>query len=264
MPVSAASSATAAGESSGTSIRRTTGCDVMSPSITRRGSDGLQVLVTVGRHDQALRPIETSRQEAQEVERRPVRPVQVLDHQHRRTRAVESSERGLEEPVALPRSQQLADPGIEMGSDVDERPERSRRDQRVAGSPEHQRGRTARVRAHSRTSADLPTPASPCTRTSRPDPVERLVAKARQGAEEGSSLHEWHRFRIGVTSGGDEGSKVEISDQLERGVVGGDEPLELLQLGPGFDAELVGESGSGALEGRQRLTLAARRGTAPP
>ena len=86
-----------------------------------------------------------------------------------------------------------------------------------------------------------------------PGPCQGLVAKARQGAEERTSLHEWHRLRIGAALG-TRWQQCRYLRQLERGVVRGDELLERLQRGPRLDAELVGERGSRALEGRQRLS----------
>ena len=128
-----------------------------SPSTTRNGwarSSSSSRYVTIT--SRWARP-DAARQQAHDVERRLVGPVQVLDDDDRRTPsrgdALDRRGDGVRRPAALERVRERS---ARLVGGVEERPERPRREERVAGAPEDRR--RARLllaeRAHERGLAD--------------------------------------------------------------------------------------------------------------
>ena len=95
-------------------------------------------VVAVAQHQHGRQAMDATADELDQIERRLVGPVNVLEHQHgRRRRARQLVEHGAEDrrPVVRPR-QQRAQRRTGLAGDVVQRPERPRRRQRLAAAPE--------------------------------------------------------------------------------------------------------------------------------
>ena len=136
----------------------------------------VELVVAVGGEYESGSTLDPADEELQHVERGLVRPVHVLDDQDRRRPrpqlAHERRRDHVRSGAALDELLELA--ARELG-DVEQRPERPRREQGVAGAPQDPRARrAARRTAHETRLSD---PASPPTSTSRP----RGAARRRPG-----------------------------------------------------------------------------------
>ena len=143
-----------------------------SPSTMRSGWRSVELVVAVGGDHERGQRLDPARQQPEDVERRLVGPVQVLQHDDRG-----SSEFGRERGGQRARRRALGHERGELAArllgDVDERAERARCVQRVAGAPQDPRGRPSQ---NVRTSAVLPIPASPATSTNRPRLCSRTAS----------------------------------------------------------------------------------------
>jgi len=102
-----------------------------------RGQDAAdlgQRLAAAGDDQAAGRAQQAAAEQRHEVERRVVGPVQVLDHQH--GAGGELVERGVEDRLTAAVDHRLQ-AAAGLTGDVAQRAERARRDQRVAGAPQH-------------------------------------------------------------------------------------------------------------------------------
>jgi len=104
---------------------------------------GRELVVPVGKEDERGRRLRSASEQAEQVERRLVRPVHVLQEEHRRPRAQLVEQRG--EHVVRPRAAR-DEPGerlADLGRDVGDRPERAGREERVARTLQHAHVRRA-------------------------------------------------------------------------------------------------------------------------
>ena len=108
-----------------------------------------------------------------EVERRVVGPVQVLDHEHGAARPARSASRRGRARGRRPRSR-IRTRRRGRSRDVAQRPHRPRRDQRVAGAPQHAVRRPGRRRRRARSCRSRPPP-----RPARPGRT-RAIPRSRQ------------------------------------------------------------------------------------
>jgi hypothetical protein len=99
---------------------------------------GLDLVVAVGRDQRRGHRLHAPAEQAHEVERRLVRPVQVLEHEDRRRLAAELLAQGGHELVRL---RAAADEACQLAAgrngDVGERPQRTRREERLAAAERH-------------------------------------------------------------------------------------------------------------------------------
>ncbi len=100
----------------------------------------LELVVAVGRDDEGGLRVHLARDEAQDVERRRVGPVQVLEHEDRGRAAPQLVEQGGRDLVG-PRGarRDLGELAPDLLGDVEQRAERARREQRVARPPQDAR-----------------------------------------------------------------------------------------------------------------------------
>ena len=87
-----------------------------------------------------------------------------------------------------------------------------------------------------------------------PGAGERLVLQPAEGLDEMGPLDQCHAVSVGTRRGA-RGQEGRHAGQVEARVLGEHEALQLLQLGAGVDAQLVGEHRAGALVGRERVAL---------
>ena len=87
-------------------------------------------------------------------------------------------------------------------------------------------------------------------------PRERFVMQGLQGLDQVGPLHQCHGLRV-RTSDRPEGEERRDARHVHRRVLREHQPLQLLQLRAGVDAELVGQRPPRALVGRERVGLPA-------
>jgi hypothetical protein len=105
----------------------------------------LDLVAAVGQQQRAGRAPDTAADDGQRVERRLVGPVQVLHHEHGRVAAVELVEQRAEHRLArCVGGQRVGELAARLPGDVVDRPQRTRREQRVAGAPQEARAAGAR------------------------------------------------------------------------------------------------------------------------
>ena len=144
-------------------------------------------VVAVGRDHECRHRFEPSGDETKDVERRFVRPVNVLDQDDRRPGRELADELGRERVWLRPRGCDLRQLAADSVGDLEERAERARRVQRLAGGPQDAPPTRSDALKES-TSAVLPIPASPRTsasfpvRSRRPRQALRRAPRARQCA----------------------------------------------------------------------------------
>ena len=153
----------------------------------------IELVVPVGREHEQRRLPQLAREQPQHVERRLVRPVHVLDNDdRRRARPRQPEERGDH------RGRALIDRGLELAAgllgDIEERPQRPRREQRVTAAPQHAR-RTARLRAECTNSRRLAHPGLPGDEHEPAAPRGGLSQRVAQVAENRIPLQEPGSFR---------------------------------------------------------------------
>ena len=139
------------------------------------------LVLAIGQHQQGARLGDAPAEELDQVERRVVGPMDVLDHdQGRRLRPPQHVEHGGEQRRArragLERGQQV---GAGLARDVVEGPERRRREQRIAMALQRCTRRRRWSAMNWSTKVLLPMPASPLTKAMRPRPA---VASANASA----------------------------------------------------------------------------------
>lgn len=112
-------------------------CEI--PEYDPKGMMGADFIVSVRHHEHRAHALQPPPEETQQVEGGLVGPVRVLDHGERRCQsAVQLRKGGAEHPVtrrvATEQPVELATSGR---GKIQERPERSRRGENVAGAPQH-------------------------------------------------------------------------------------------------------------------------------
>ena len=133
----------------------------------RAADDRAQLVVAVGRDHQRRHPRHPPAEQLHDIERRLVGPVQILEDDDRR--AAQSRAPTPRARRSRRRRARSAPPARRrLGGDVQQRTERPRREQRLAPTGQH-RDRSLPL-AEGRTSAVLPTPASPASNTICPRP----------------------------------------------------------------------------------------------
>jgi hypothetical protein len=152
----------------------------------------IELVVPVGREHEQRRLPQLAREQPQHVERRLVRPVDVLDDDdRRRARSRQPEERGDH------RGRALIDGGLELAAgllgDIEERPQRPRREQRVTTTPQHAR-RTPRLRAECTNRRRLAHPGLPGDEHEPAAPRGGLCQGVAQVAENRIALQEPRSF----------------------------------------------------------------------
>ena len=180
--------------------------------------------------------------------------MQVLDDQDGRSAVLQGRQRGFEQAVALTGAQELSDVRVEVRRDVHQRAERARGGERVAGTPKNPAALNCETRpfAHK---GRLPDPRLTVHEDQPTRAAERLFAQLVQRPQDLSSLDERHTLRVRAAMSW-RAKKLRDPRGFQGGVLGEHQPLDLLQLGPGVDSELVGQHGPGPLIGRQCVTSA--------
>ena len=165
-PCAAASRATAPGDSGSTV---TDGPRAQIAEHDAQRVLALQLVVAVGRDHQRRHSRRPPAEQVHDVERRLVGPVEILQDDDRRAakRATQRPEHLAGGCAALGHLRQLA---ADLGGDVEQRPERSRREQRLARRRPAPRPTAAARRKHAR-APSCPTPASPASNTICPLPA---------------------------------------------------------------------------------------------
>ena len=174
-----------------------------------------QVLVPIRRDDEDLGAVEPPGEEAREVERGHVGPVQVLHDQDRGSGLAEGSQRGLEEAIPPPRAEESVTSEPRSGATSTNGP-RGRGEDRGSQAPHSTRASEPAVSLQARTSADFPTPASPCTRARRPDPCSASSCRPLKVRQKLVPLDESHVLRVGTPSAA-RGKKARLPESSSEG-----------------------------------------------
>ncbi len=136
-PLPAAMMSTAPGDNGTSSIRRVQRCTASSPERHPQRIARRQLILAVGRHDQDRELADPTGQEPQQIQRRLIGPVDVLDDDHAQPgRLAElAKKRGKQLIPGRLRPVQASQLPAKLTSDIKERSQRARREQPVTLPP---------------------------------------------------------------------------------------------------------------------------------
>ncbi len=104
------------------------------------GIEAVELVVAVGREYERRRTAHPPAEHTHDVERRLVGPVDVLQDEHERPPTVTRAEERGSDRVRTTSVDRLGDRARCLGGDLEDRPERRRREEGVAGAPEDRGG----------------------------------------------------------------------------------------------------------------------------